>query len=100
MEQAITLLATLAPEHQNYFAQMMINSDLQAPNLPPNTPHANLSMEHGVTMIMNWIMSQSLIASTLTMNVPDLIPSIAKTVEDSNQNENGKLKIKCSMMIP
>jgi hypothetical protein len=57
-------------------------------------------MEHGVTMIMNWIMSQSLIASTPTMSVPDLIPSIAKTVEDSNQNENGKLKIKCSMMIP
>jgi hypothetical protein len=34
------------------------------------------------------------------MSVPDLIPSIAKTVEDCIKNENGKLKIKCSMLIP
>jgi hypothetical protein len=43
----------------------MINSDLQAPNLPPNTPPPNLSTEHGVTMMMNWLMSQSLIAANL-----------------------------------
>uniref|UniRef100_A0AC35G2M6 HTH psq-type domain-containing protein n=1 Tax=Panagrolaimus sp. PS1159 TaxID=55785 RepID=A0AC35G2M6_9BILA len=65
MEQAINLLATLPPEQQNYFAQMMINSDFQAPNLRSNTPPPNLSMEHGVNMMMNWLMSQSLTASNL-----------------------------------
>uniref|UniRef100_A0A914PR42 SHSP domain-containing protein n=1 Tax=Panagrolaimus davidi TaxID=227884 RepID=A0A914PR42_9BILA len=34
---------------------------------------------------------------TPAMIVPDLIPSIAKTVEDSIKNENGKFEIKCSI---
>uniref|UniRef100_A0A914PU56 SHSP domain-containing protein n=1 Tax=Panagrolaimus davidi TaxID=227884 RepID=A0A914PU56_9BILA len=34
---------------------------------------------------------------TPPMIVPDLIPSIAKTVEDSIKNENGKFEIKCSI---